>query len=506
MVTHSRTLRWLLLLLILGAWLRVAGINRSSLWSDEAYSWIAAGLGGPLVIASSPVVAQDVHPPLYLVLLGLWMRVTGESALALRAFSALASILTLPAFYLLGRMLFGRRAGLSALTLGVLAPFQIVYAQEARQYALVVCLAAWMLVGVADMLRGRRRGAILYALTGAAGLYTLHFFGPLLAAVHLWPLIHPAARRHWRLWLAADLLIVVLYLPQLPITLAQFQAISAGYWPDPPSIASPLATAAFLLFATTLPRGGLGMAAIALIVGALVVGGIDIWRRAPMPARSVWVIGVGVLFAPMFAILVTTLSRTAIYVDRSFSAFAPLLIVLLAGGLAYARRPSPAPLLVAGIVALMIAGGARHLTLPDPSKPPFRAIAADLRAHDAAATWPLILLHDSAFLPLRHYAPELAAHAQIIDLAERSWITSPAIWPALGISRISRAELERWLSEYQGQMRLIVTGNLEPPEIQTFMRLRGGELGACVERDAVDYPPFVTVFTFACGQPGSGQE
>jgi 4-amino-4-deoxy-L-arabinose transferase-like glycosyltransferase len=502
-------LRWLLLLLILGAWLRVAGIGASSLWSDEAFSWAVADLArahDPLEVAYGPVVSADVHPPLHMLVLAVWMRVTGDSEPALRMLSALASILTLPALYLLGRALFGQRAGVLALLLGVLSPFQIVYAQEARQYALVVCLAAWMLVGMANMLRGRRRGAMLFALTGVMGLYTLHFFGLLLAATHLWPLLNPAARRHWRLWMVADAMIGLLYLPQLPVTLAQFQAISGGYWPDTPSIASPMATSAFLLYATTLPRDALSMVAIVLIISVLIIGGIDIWRYTPTPLRATWLIGAAILYVPMFAVLATTVARIAIYVDRSFSPFAPLLLVLLAGGLAYARRSSPAPLFVTGIICLMLIGTVRHLALPDPGKPPFQDIAAELTARSDVGAMPVILLHDGAFLPLHYYAPDLAARAQVVDMGERSWITSPAIWPVLSISRTSRAELERWLNTYQGDMRLIVTGNLEPPEIQTFIRLREGSLGTCIERDAVDYPPFVTVFTFTCGPPGSGQE
>ena len=504
-----RRLSWLLLLLILGAWLRVAGIGTSSLWSDEAFSWAVADLArthDPLEVAYGPVVTEDVHPPLYMLALAAWMRIAGDSEPALRILSALLSILTLPALYLLGRALFGQRAGGLALLLGVLSPFQIVYAQEARQYALVVCLAAWMLVGMADMLRGRRRGAMLFVLTGVMGLYTLHFFGLLLAATHLWPLLNPAARRHWRLWLVADAMIGLLYLPQLPVTLAQFQAISGSYWPDAPSIASPMATSAFLLYATTLPRDALSMIAIVLIISVLIIGGVDIGRHAPKPVRAMWLTTTVILYAPMFAVLATTLARTAIYVDRSFSPFAPLLLILLAGGLAYAHRPSPTPLLAAGIMILMIIGAVRHLALPDPGKPPFRDIAAELTAPSDVSAMPVILLHDGVLLPLHYYAPDVAARAQVVDMGERSWITSPAIWPALGITRTSRAELEDWLSAYRGDMRLIVTGNLEPPEIQTFIRLREGSLGACTERDAVDYPPFVTVFTFTCGQPGSGQE
>ena len=83
----------------------------------------------------------ELSPPLYHLLLAGWRRLAGDGDYALRLLSVLLGTAAIPATYLLGRTLFGRRAALVAALLATVAPLYVGYAQEAAMYALFALLA-----------------------------------------------------------------------------------------------------------------------------------------------------------------------------------------------------------------------------------------------------------------------------------------------------------------------------------------------------------------------------
>lgn len=94
------------------------------------------------------------HPPLYYILTRIWVGVFGDGIATLRALSALASLLTLAAVYWLARELFGdRRVAWASVALFGVSPFFVLYAQEAREYAL---WTAFIVLSNASLLRAIR--------------------------------------------------------------------------------------------------------------------------------------------------------------------------------------------------------------------------------------------------------------------------------------------------------------------------------------------------------------
>ncbi|WP_198648634.1 glycosyltransferase family 39 protein, partial [Cyanothece sp. BG0011] len=77
------------------------------------------------------------HPPLYYILVRVWRQVFGDSITVIRSFSAWVSLLLFPSIYWLSWQLF-KQPIVSGFSLGLIAisPFYILYAQEAREYAL----------------------------------------------------------------------------------------------------------------------------------------------------------------------------------------------------------------------------------------------------------------------------------------------------------------------------------------------------------------------------------
>lgn len=201
-------LRWLLIvLLILGVSLRFIAIDHKVYWHDEVYtSMRAAGFTRQEIDAelfqnrfiSAPtlrkfqqikpgstygdtlhsLITEDPqHPPLYFWLARFWMQQFGSSILASRLLPVLISLLSLPLMYGLAMELFADRlTALLATGLLALSPFDILFAQTARQYSLltvVILGSSWLL------LRAMRHGWRLwagYGLSVAVGLYTHPFF------------------------------------------------------------------------------------------------------------------------------------------------------------------------------------------------------------------------------------------------------------------------------------------------------------------------------------------
>ncbi|MCX7682192.1 MAG: glycosyltransferase family 39 protein [Anaerolineae bacterium] len=204
----------LLLIILLACVLRFYRLSAQSFWNDE---------GNSARIAERPLqliwegAAADIHPPGYYLLLHYWRALCGHSEFALRSFSALVGVLTVVFTFLLGRRLFDKRVGVMAAFIAALSPFAIYYAQEARMYALLglfSALSTYLLVA----------GPVhLYPVACVAGLYT-HYAFPFVLLVHnLWVGLWWLRRAEWQRWLMAwagmQVIIVLLYLPWLPIAL-----------------------------------------------------------------------------------------------------------------------------------------------------------------------------------------------------------------------------------------------------------------------------------------------
>jgi len=115
----------LIALTIIAAALRLYDLGRESLWVDEVWTaqWATQSLG---------TVLQTANPLAYVV--AHFTLLVGRSEFALRFAPALAGIALVPATYLLGRTLHGRKSGLVAAGLTAVSLYAIEHSQEVRFY------------------------------------------------------------------------------------------------------------------------------------------------------------------------------------------------------------------------------------------------------------------------------------------------------------------------------------------------------------------------------------
>ncbi|SFR57754.1 glycosyltransferase family 39 protein [Halogeometricum limi] len=173
-----------------GAALRLYGIGSESLWTDEliTLAFVQSMTAGELL---TTIPRVNPHPPLYYVLLDLWVGAFGTTETALRLPSTLFGVLSIPALYLLGRRIGDHTVGLVAALLLALSPFHVRYAQEVRMYALFVFLvvASFLLVhAVADRRSRRprhRRGLLAAWVLSCLLLVGTHYFGGFVVAAQV---------------------------------------------------------------------------------------------------------------------------------------------------------------------------------------------------------------------------------------------------------------------------------------------------------------------------------
>lgn len=283
-----------ILVLLLGAGLRLQNLETQSLSSDEGRSAAMAQLTVPQIIAKSNL---DSHPPGYFVLLKAWSALTGRSEFALRMFSALMGVISIAAVYAIGTALFDRPSALLAALFAAVNPFQVWYAQEAHMPALLAMVAAlsiWLTIKVlnlpAKMIGGRfdRREAALIAvsfvLINTLGLYTHYTFPLILLAETLIFVIWLARRvinartgerklspmqtlmHGLRVWLILNLIPAILFAAWLLTALRHLSLWSRGVG----EMLDPLRFASTLAYGITLPpdaaREGLIPLAILMLV------------------------------------------------------------------------------------------------------------------------------------------------------------------------------------------------------------------------------------------------
>jgi hypothetical protein len=195
------------------------------------------------------VLLSDTNPPLYYLILNGWARLAGTGDAALRLFSVLWALASLPLLWSVARFLAGRKAALVALLLFSLSPVALHYSTEVRMYSMGWFLG--LLMAYAAILM-HRRGArplplILAATSAAAALLTHYFLAFVWLACLAWIVLHPGrmSRRLIAIPVVLTLALVLPWYRHLPESLAAWR-VSAG-WIDYPLTLTRAVTAPFLL-------------------------------------------------------------------------------------------------------------------------------------------------------------------------------------------------------------------------------------------------------------------
>src|SRR3954454_3544463 len=269
----------LALLMAVSLVLRTGALS-TGYWTDEG---IAVGIASHPLGDIPRILGQDGNPPLYYVLLHVWMLGFGDGEAATRGLSLLFALLAIPASFWAGSRVFDRRAGFFAAAGAAGAPFLTYYAQGTRVYSLVVLLSVLASASFAlAFVRGERRHVAWLGVWLALLLYT-HTWGLFLAAsmAVAWLVLWRRGQVGGGDGVRLAIVLAALYAPWLPSVLSQ-AAHTAAPWAERPS---PLLLLGF-------PGGLFGYLSLPLLIVAVFFA----LRRRPPVDRAVRVLaGVAVI-------------------------------------------------------------------------------------------------------------------------------------------------------------------------------------------------------------------
>lgn len=397
-------------------------LGRESFWLDETLSaaWARLDLADLL-----RTTAADVHPPLYYLWLWGWVRVAGPSEFAVRLLSVFSGVLAAAFTLTAGARLLGPAAARLAALLMALSPVYVYYAQEARNYALLLMLTAASFACLVRLECAGRRWPLALAVANTLLLYT-HIAGVfVLAGQAVYAVFGLRSRGARRRWTLAQLAAGLFFLPWAWTLVRQVTAVQASYWITRPAWLTVLAfviqfSGSFLAFYFAL--------------SALALAAYAAWRRRPARPRAsasaVWLLMTW-LGAPIVIPWLISQWSTPIYLTRLSIGALPAYALLLAWALR--RLPMPLRPLLAGAVLL-----SQFTSLPplyrDLTKTQWRAAVPQLAQAAQPGDWVLLYPGYNANA-LQYYAPrpapwtlkllESVDDAEALDLAAgppRLWL------------------------------------------------------------------------------------
>ncbi len=163
-----------LLILCVTSFLISIPLFTQSIRLDEAQSiWISIKPTPALM----KTVSEDVHVPLYELILHIWMQIFGTDILTVRIISFIFFGLSLPIIY----VLFKESKDIKVASIGVmffaLSPFVLWYATEARMYSMLIFASSLSNLYFLRFLKSNsQEGKLGYFLSTLLGLYTHYFF------------------------------------------------------------------------------------------------------------------------------------------------------------------------------------------------------------------------------------------------------------------------------------------------------------------------------------------
>ena len=225
LITKSRYIQILIVLTVIGLFLRLYNLGYNSLWLDEAttYSFSVKSFAEIWQITAN----GEFNPPLF-----YWvehvMLMLGNNEFILRFIPALLGVLTIPLFYMIGKEFLDRNAGIIAAAACTVSPFLIYYSQEARAYMMMLFFVA---LATIFFLRAMKSGSlmhwILFGVFSALAFWAHFYAFVMIAALVLFALLTWAPRirtelNNLKMLVLGIVIFVVLCFPLIIVTLQLF--------------------------------------------------------------------------------------------------------------------------------------------------------------------------------------------------------------------------------------------------------------------------------------------
>ncbi len=183
----------LLLFIVFEIYFSVTYLSNQSLRLDESQSLYVSGKGAIRILN---IIAQDVHVPLYLILLRTWQSIFNLTPLDVvynRIFSLIFQLIAIPSFYVLSKRVFKKKeSAIFGAALVTISPILLWYANELRMYSLLLLMTILSHITFFDLKENSNKFSywLKYTIVGLIGIYTHYFFNIILFSQFLYALLY----------------------------------------------------------------------------------------------------------------------------------------------------------------------------------------------------------------------------------------------------------------------------------------------------------------------------
>jgi mannosyltransferase len=207
----------------------------NSVAGDEPFSIYHAQMDlGPLL----DFLATGNNPPLYEVFMHFWIEIVGISEFSVRFPSLVFSSITILFIYQLANRHLNQRVGIIAGVVFIFSNYHILFAQEARVYALLGMLSVMSMYYFLEILYPKEQGIQKKKIFSLILINTLiiyaHYFGFFILLVQLLYFLSQkeSLRRHGKTLIVITAAVFFLYIPHLITFFERIQDYSTleGYW------------------------------------------------------------------------------------------------------------------------------------------------------------------------------------------------------------------------------------------------------------------------------------
>ena len=198
--------------------------NYGDLWLDELYSWYFASKNSVFATVFE-LFKQDVHMPLYFVILHFWIKIFGQSDTSMHLCTLFLTLPLIPISFYIAKNLFNKATGYFASIIMALSGFCIYYSIEVRFYGLVFILALLSAFYFAKMLdKYEKEYAIGFLISHLMLIYTFSITGLLTIVYALVAGVYVFVKKP-EILKKIVLIFLILFLLSLPAIIAMIMNI-----------------------------------------------------------------------------------------------------------------------------------------------------------------------------------------------------------------------------------------------------------------------------------------
>ncbi|MBT4935424.1 hypothetical protein HOL21_03540 [Candidatus Woesearchaeota archaeon] len=229
--SHTKVMFLLILVVVIGLFLRVNDLGSESIWVDEAFTYHYTTLSYEELF--DILITNDVHPPGFYIIENSFVSVFGTSEFSLRFVPMFFGVISVIMMFFFVREMFGFKEGILGALFFSLSSVLIYYSQEAKMYSMFMFFFLFSLYFFVTLLKDSSFRNVGFLILGNTALLCTHVLGYLVivAEIFVYLVVYYVNKVHGLKWFGCTasirkLLLLILgmfmlYLPWIPFVYVQ---------------------------------------------------------------------------------------------------------------------------------------------------------------------------------------------------------------------------------------------------------------------------------------------